>query len=124
MGHNHNILIVEDHDFVRKSLKDWLCSIFPDYSIISAKTGEEAVIVARDILPSIVIMDISLPGINGIEATKQIKNVDPHTRVAILSIHEDEVYKEDAALAGASAYVPKKAMYTELIPAIKMLLSE
>ncbi len=119
-----NILIVEDHDFVRKSLNDWLCSKFPECRIIDAKTGEEAIALARNIMPSVVIMDISLPGINGIEATRQIKKIDPHTQVAILSIHEDEVYKKDAALAGASAYISKRVMNSELIQTIKMLLSD
>ncbi|HOV89743.1 MAG TPA: response regulator transcription factor [Syntrophorhabdaceae bacterium] len=119
-----NILIVEDHDFVRKSLNDLLCSKFPECRIIDVKTGEEAVELAKDILPSVVIMDISLPGINGIEATRQIKKIDPHTQVAILSIYEDEVYKKDASLAGASAYISKRVMNSELIKTIKMLLSE
>lgn len=119
-----NILIVEDHDFVRKSLSDWLCSTFPDYRIIDAKTGEEAVAIARDILPSVVIIDINLPGINGIEATRQIKRIDPHTQVAILSIYEDDVYKKDAILAGASAYISKRIMCSELIKTIQMFLSE
>lgn len=68
-------------------------------------------------------MDINLPGINGIETTKIIKIMHPSTKVAILSIYEDEAYKNDAFIAGASKYVPKRLMHTDLIPAIKSLLS-
>ncbi|MCX7966373.1 MAG: response regulator transcription factor [Syntrophorhabdaceae bacterium] len=120
---NNAILIVEDHDSVRNLLSDWLCSVFPEFEIIGTKTGEEALIVIKKILPEIVIMDINLPGINGIEATKLIKHLYPQTKVTILSMYEDEVYRNDAIFAGASIFIPKRLMHTDLIPAIKLLLS-
>lgn len=116
------ILIVEDHDSVRNSLIDWLCAVFPKINVIGTKTGEEALNIVKKIIPKIVIMDINLPGINGIEATKLIKKLQPHTKITILSVYEDEAYKNDAYIAGASIYIPKRLMHTDLIPAIKSLL--
>ncbi|HOP85543.1 MAG TPA: response regulator transcription factor [Syntrophorhabdaceae bacterium] len=117
------ILIVEDHDSVRESLIQWLNGIFPEFEIMGIKTGEEAINIIKNVMPKIVLMDINLPGINGIETTKIIKIMHPSTKVAILSIYEDEAYKNDAFIAGASKYVPKRLMHTDLIPAIKSLLS-
>ncbi|HPU30055.1 MAG TPA: response regulator transcription factor [Syntrophorhabdaceae bacterium] len=117
------ILIVEDHDSVRESLIQWLNRIFPEFEIMGIKTGEEAINIIKNVMPKIVLMDINLPGINGIETTKIIKIMHPSTKVAILSIYEDEAYKNDAFIAGASKYVPKRLMHTDLIPAIKSLLS-
>lgn len=117
------ILIVEDHDSVRKSLIDWLCAVFPEFEIIGTKTGEDALKIIKNKIPKIVIMDINLPDISGIEATKLIKNLYPSTKVTILSIYEDEAYRNDAIVSGASGYVPKRLMHTDLIPAIKLLLS-
>jgi len=118
------ILVVEDHDPVRKSLIDWLCATFPEFDVVGIKTGEEAIKIIKKIIPKIVIMDINLPGMSGIEATRLIKKMQPHTKITILSIYEDEAYKNDAFIAGASKYIPKRLMHTDLIPAIKLLLSK
>jgi DNA-binding NarL/FixJ family response regulator len=80
--------------------------------------------LVRSQAPDIVLMDIGLPGMNGIEATRRIKAIAPQVRVVILSILEDPEYQADAAAAGASAYVPKRKMHTELIPILTGLLSK
>lgn len=117
------ILIVEDHDAVRRSLRDWLEAVFPQHRFIEAASGEEAVAIAQARSPHAVIMDIVLPKMNGIEATRRIKAAVPTAQVVMLTIHEDEAYRADAAAAGASAYVPKRAMQTELLPTVAALLS-
>jgi len=116
------ILIVEDHDAVRASLRDWLSATFPNLDCLEARTGEEAVALVPGRPPALVLMDVALPGMNGIEATRRIKLDAPQTQVVILSIHEDAHYQLDAATAGASAYVPKRRMHVELIPIITKLL--
>jgi DNA-binding NarL/FixJ family response regulator len=116
------ILIVEDHDALRDSLRRWLSSIFPDCDFLEAKTGEDAVALIPDRLPDIVIMDIGLPGMNGIEATRHIKGTVQKTQVVMLTIHDISDYKVDAASAGAIAYVPKHRMHSELIPVLEKLL--
>jgi len=117
------ILIVEDHDAVRRSLRDWLEVEFPQCRVIEAASGEEAIALIRIESPRLVVMDISLPGMSGIEATRRIKAALPSTQVVMLTIHEDDAHRADAAAAGASAYVPKRVMQTELIPTLAALLA-
>ncbi len=118
------ILIVEDHQAVRNSLRDWLEAIFPQCDVVEAASGEEAVVIACARSPRVVVMDIGLPQMNGIEATRQIKAAVPTAQVVILTIYEEEAYRADAVTAGAVAYVPKRVMQTELVPTLAALLSD
>jgi two-component system invasion response regulator UvrY len=117
------ILIVEDHDAVRRSLRDWLKVEFPQYRVIEAVSGEEAMALTQIESPHLVVMDITLPGMSGIEATRQIKATLPSAQIVMLTVHEDETYRADATAAGASAYVPKRAMQTELVRTLAALLA-
>ncbi len=119
-----HILIVEDHQGIRQSLRELLELSFPRYQLLEATSGEEGVTVAQAMSPCLVIMDISLPGMNGIEAAQGIKGAVPATRVVMLTMYDDEAHKADAAAAGASAYVPKRKVQTELLPVITRLLAE
>jgi DNA-binding NarL/FixJ family response regulator len=116
------ILIVEDHDAVRESLHTWLSISFPRYMIVTAASGEEAVEIVRDVSPDVVVMDISLPGISGIETTRRIKHNAPKAQVIMLTIHEERAYQLDAASAGASAFVPKRQMQALLLPLLETFL--
>jgi len=91
--------------------------------VIEASSGEEALALVPVEAPRLVVMDISLPGMSGIEATRQIKAVLPSTQVVMLTIYEGDTYRADARTAGASAYVTKRAMQAELMPALAALLS-
>ena len=119
-----HILIVEDHQGVRQSLREWLELSFPNYQLLEAANGEEAVAIARTMSPCLVIMDIGLPGMSGIEAAQGIKAAAPATRVVVLTIYDDEAHRADAAAAGVSAYVPKRKVQTELLPILNRLLAE
>ena len=119
-----DILIVDDSETVRNSLHTWLESVFPSWSIDEAACGQEAVDRVLAYLPGIVLMDISMPGMNGIEATRRIKATAPEVKVIMLTIYEDAQYQLDASLAGASAYVAKHRMHTELIPILTNLLAQ
>jgi two-component system invasion response regulator UvrY len=118
------ILIVEDHDAVRGSLREWLETMFPQCHVVEAASGEEALILAQANMPQLVIMDIGLPQMSGIEATRRIKVQVPGARVVMLTIHEDDAYRTDAEAAGASAFVPKRRMQTKLIPTLMALLPD
>ncbi len=118
-----DILIVEDDATVRRLLVQWLGLIFPGCHLLEAGSGEEGLVLAQSAVPQVVLMDFSLPGMNGIEATRRIKAALPAAKVVMLTIHEADAYRKDAAQAGASAYVPKRKMQTELIPTLNNLLS-
>jgi DNA-binding NarL/FixJ family response regulator len=117
-----DILIVDDSERVRNSLRIWLESVFPSWSIEEAECGEEAVDRVLAHLPDIVLMDICMPGMNGFVATRLIKAIAPETKVVMLTISEDTQYRADASMAGASAYVIKRKMHTELIHVLVNLL--
>ena len=87
-------------------------------------SGEEGVTVAQAMSPCLVIMDIGLPGMNGIEAAQGIKAAAPATRVVMLTMYDDEAHRSDAAAAGVSAYVPKSKVRMELLPVLTRLLAE
>jgi DNA-binding NarL/FixJ family response regulator len=116
------ILIVDDHTPVRQTLSRWLATVFHNCLIMTAATGEEALVVARDTPPQVVVMDFGLPGMNGAETTRRIKTIVPTVQVVILTIHNSAAYRVDAAEAGASAYVLKEDMQAQLVPTLKTLL--
>jgi two-component system response regulator NreC len=117
------ILIVEDHPAVRASLRAWLEIVFPQYLLLEAIDGRDAIKQAVNASPMLVLMDLSLPFLSGIEAARQIKALVPETRIVILTIHEEERYRTDALNAGASAYVLKRKMHTDLVPTLSALLN-
>ena len=118
------ILIVEDHDALRDSLKSWLGSVFQDCYILLARNGEDALNKVSVQPPDIVLMDVLLPGMNGITTARCFKDVVPSAKVVMLSIYEDPAYQADAVAAGAYAYIPKRKMGKELIPMITKLLQD
>lgn len=115
------ILICDDHDVLRRLLRKSLESIWDQPGILEAKDGEEALRLARQTKPDLVVMDIALPGMNGIEATRAIKGLYPDTHVIILTVHELDAYRSDAADAGADAYIPKRHMQTRLLESIESI---
>ena len=117
------ILIVEDHAGIRHSIRQWLSKVFEENGIIEATTGEDAVELCKELKPAVVIMDIKLPGINGIIATKEIKKALPDTKVIILTVYDIPAFEAEAAAAGASAFISKNDMYKELLPTIQRLLA-
>jgi DNA-binding NarL/FixJ family response regulator len=117
------ILIVEDQELVRRALRKLLEVVYSRYQVIEAASGEEALGLTKTEQPHLVIMDITLPGMNGIEATQRIRAAYPTTQVVMFTIHEDQIYREEAEAAGAIAYVPKRALQSELLPQLTSLLA-
>ncbi len=122
-GANSTILIVEDHEVLRASLRDLMNTAFPAFSIQEAKSGEEALAMALAQRPDTILMDIDLPGMNGIETARCIKKNLPQARLVMLITYENPEYRADAEAAGASAYVLKRKMGNELIPVVTNFLS-
>jgi len=113
------LLLVDDHAVLWAGLKTLLNSQ-PDMKVVAeAGDGNEALRQFAKVNPDIVLMDITMPGLSGLEATKEIKRRDPEARILVLTMHEDESYLYQMLRAGASGYVPKKAADTELLAAIR-----
>ncbi len=113
------ILIVDDHPLVREGLKRVLAAMVGVVVVGEAASGEEAVARAKDLDPNLVIMDLSLPGLSGIEATRRIRAELPQAEVLALTMHAEEVYVRGALAAGAKGYVVKDSRPSELIEAIE-----
>ena len=114
-----HILIAEDHRIVRDGLRMLLQSE-PDFVIVAeAENGREAVARAKETRPDLAILDISMPDLSGLEATRLIKSESPQTQVLILTMHESDEYFFRALQAGASGYVLKKAATQDLIAAAR-----
>lgn len=117
------VLLVDDHAVVRSGLR-MLLSSAEDIEIVGeAGTASEAINQVQKLKPDVVIMDIGLPDMSGIEATQAIKDVWGDVKVVALTIHEDEEYFFKMIEAGASGYVPKRAAPEELINAIQVAYS-
>lgn len=117
------ILIVEDHEGLREELQSWLGEEFPDSSVSASPTGEEAWKRIKDNGILLVLMDINLPGVDGLALTQQIKESHPEIGVIILTVYEDALYRLEASEAGADGFVLKKNMNRELIGKIKKVMS-
>jgi DNA-binding NarL/FixJ family response regulator len=113
------VLLVDDHTILRDGIR-LLLSSQEDIEVVGeAGDGEEAIVKARELKPDVILMDISLPKVNGIEATKLIKAERPESKILILTMHEDEEYVFPLLAAGASGYILKKTASSELISALR-----
>lgn len=119
---NPTILVVEDFEPLRFSVVTWLSYRFPGCVVKGVASAEEALEYARVFNPEVVLMDINLPGMNGLEATCRMKEQAPETAVVMLTTHDTPHHRLAAANAGAKAYVAKHEMETQLEAAVRSLL--
>ncbi len=113
------LLLVDDHAVVRSGLR-MLLNAEPDVEIVGeASTAAEAMETASTVKPDVILMDIGLPDLSGIDATREIKKKYPEIAIVALTIHEDEEYFFKMLEAGASGYVPKRAAPEELLIAVR-----
>ena len=115
------ILIADDHGVIRAGLRALLENI-PDITVVGeASDGGEALAKAVELKPDLVLMDISMPTMGGIEATRQLSQRQPGTRILILTVHEDEGLLKEVVRAGAAGYLVKRAAQEDLIHAIRVV---
>jgi DNA-binding NarL/FixJ family response regulator len=107
------ILLADDHALLREGLRKSFESA-GDNVVGEASSGEEAVALARALQPQVVLMDLSMPVMDGIEATRRIREEAPSVRIAVLTMHDDIDKTRDAIAAGASAYLSKGTSFTEV----------
>jgi len=114
------LLLVDDHEIVRAGLRS-LLQHYQEVEVVGeAGGGKEAVDLAIQLRPDVVLMDISMPDMDGAEATRRIKAAVPEVNVLALTIHEDEAYFFEMLNAGASGYVPKRVSPDDLLTAIRV----
>ncbi len=112
------VLIVDDHTIVRTGLRALIKGETGMELVGEATCGEEALKMARELRPDVMVLDLSLPDIDGIQVTRRIKSEQVDVRVLILTVHEDDALLREAIRAGASGYIIKHAAELELISAI------
>jgi len=122
MPKKYRIVIAEDHTILREGLK-MLLSADPDLEVVGeAQDGREAVRSAEKLLPDVILMDLSMPRVHGLEAIREIRKRAPDTRILVLTVHSNNEYITATLEAGAHGYVLKDATSQELLIAIKTVL--
>jgi DNA-binding NarL/FixJ family response regulator len=116
------ILIADDHELLRRGIVATLGEMTGWTVVGQAANGREAVALARQLEPEVVVLDITMPELNGLEATRQILDAAPETRVLILSVHESEQVVREVLAAGAQGYLLKSDAGRELVAAVQALL--
>jgi DNA-binding NarL/FixJ family response regulator len=116
-----HVLLADDHDILRQGLK-LLLNMQQEMQVVGeARTGQEAVVMAQELMPDVVVMDITMPDMDGLEACQLIRRKQPETQVLVLTMHESEEYFLHALRMGAAGYLVKKAAPSDLQMAIKSI---
>jgi DNA-binding NarL/FixJ family response regulator len=118
------VLIADDHPLFRDGIHGLLDSV-PETEVVGeAASGEEAIALAETLQPDVILMDIKMPGINGLQAMREILHTSPHIRILIVSMLEDDDSVFAAMRAGARGYVPKGANQAEMLRAIRAVAND
>jgi DNA-binding NarL/FixJ family response regulator len=118
------VLIVDDHAFIRRGVQTIL-NPFPEWEFCGeADNGKDAIRMAEELKPEVIIMDLSMPGVNGIEATRAIRKTQPAVKVVLLTLHESAELVRSAFRAGASGYLLKTDAEQELVKALTVVIGE
>jgi len=118
------IVLADDHLVVRKGMRSLLEAELDFELIGEANDGLETVQLVERLTPDVVVLDLMMPGLNGIEVTRQIRKRSPYTKIVILSMHADDEYVLEALRCGANGYVLKDAGATELVGAVRDVANE
>jgi two-component system response regulator NreC len=119
MNQEIRVLLVDDHDIVRTGLRSYLESQGGVEVVAEAKNGSEAIVKALEIQPDVIIMDITMPDMDGLEATRKLNQQCKNCKILALTVHEDKQYFFEMMKAGATGYLTKGAVAEELINAIQ-----
>jgi DNA-binding NarL/FixJ family response regulator len=118
------VLVVDDHAFIRRGVNSILQS-FPEWELCAeAENGQEAVRLADELRPEVIIMDVSMPVLNGIEATKLISRSHPEIKIVLLTLHDSAELLRSGFRAGARGYLLKSDAEQELLKALRVVVGE
>lgn len=114
-----NILLVDDHDLVRIGIRRLLADVNGIKVVGEAKSGEDAVRLARELKPHVILMDVKMPGIGGLEATRKVLRADPDIKVIAVTVYGEEPFPTRLLQAGAVGYITKGSTLNEMVQAIR-----
>ena len=118
------VLVVDDHAFIRRGIQS-LLHAFPEWEFCGeADNGEDAIRLAGELRPEVIIMDVTMPGLNGIEATLAIRKTQPEVKIVLLTLHESADLARRAFRAGARGYLLKTDAERELLSALTAVMGE
>lgn len=117
------VLVVDDHDLVRMGITRMLTDISGIKVVGEAASGEEAIRLARELQPQVVLMDVKMPGIGGLEATRKLLRQDPDLRILAVTVCDEEPFPSRLLKAGAAGYLTKGAALDEMVKAIRAVAS-
>ena len=113
-----SILIVDDHEVVRNGIRSYL-STLPEFQVVGeAASGEEAIQLVAELIPDVVLMDLIMPGMDGVETTREVKKISPRTQVVVLTSYHEDVHIFPALKAGAMSYILKDMKMDKLVETI------
>ena len=117
-----SVLVVEEHDEMRSALRAWLLTSFPPLRLREACSMEEALRLAGQAKLDLALVNVELPGPNGIETARELRRRFPRCAVIVMSLHDSEALCQASLAAGAAAFVPKRELTTSLLPILDRLL--
>jgi NarL family two-component system response regulator LiaR len=118
MTHPITILLVDDHEVVRKGVRAYLETL-PDFSVVGeAASGEEAIALVTEQVPDVILMDLIMPGMDGVETTRRVKAISPRTQVVVLTSYHEDAHIFPALRAGAISYILKDMKMDKLVDAL------
>ena len=118
----NSILLVEEHDEMRAALRDWLLVSLDSAKLREARSLQEAIDQTEQTMPDVVLINLELPGLNGIEATRELRRRCPSCPVVIMSVNDSEALRSAAIGAGAAAFVSKRELPHGLLPILGRIL--
>lgn len=122
-GRAIRVLLVDDHDLVRTGIRHMLSEADGIEVLGEAESGEEGVSMARDLSPDVVLMDVKMPGIGGLEATRKLLRMCPDVKVLVVTVCDDDLFPSRLLQAGAVGYLTKGASMSEMLQAIRAVFS-
>ena len=117
------VLLVDDHPVIRQGIRRILTQAFSDFTVAEAETGEQAIALSQASTWDLIILDLSLPGLSGLDVIRDVRRVQPQARIIVVSVHPPHQFARRALSVGAAAYLEKSAAPEEMVKAVSQVLA-